>query len=83
MLARCTTSVSFPVRVDSVETPYVGCLWTIGYFVYEPQRVLVRMIHGIGLDARTIQYDALRFDRLRQLYFRYTARVVTVLSMYD
>ena len=76
VLARRTMRVSFPVHVDSIEASYGRCLRTIGYVAYGPQRVRTRTNHGIGSDARTIHYDALRFDRLRRRYFRCTARLV-------
>ena len=60
VLAHRTVSVSSPVRVDSIEALYFGCLRTIVYFAY------VDYFHC----------DALRFDRLRRLYFRCTARLV-------
>ena len=35
LLAQLQIGVSFPVRVDSVETPSIGCLRTIIYIAYE------------------------------------------------
>jgi hypothetical protein len=42
-----------------------------------------RTIHGVALDARTNHYDALRFDRLRRVFFRCTARLVVTDSILE